>query len=467
MDALSATSGRPRVRTAGKQEPRALRTGPVATCPTGFALFLVLTTVLFVRPTDIITGLEGLPIYEVMILACLAASLPAVLNRLRWQSLSRQPVDLLVTALLPAILLADLSHGDVWHAHHDGGEFLKVLIFYFLLVSLLDTRARMMLYLRTLFVLIFAIALLSVLAYRGIVEIKALNPIAQGMGFNDYGELLQVPRLLGPGIFHDPNDFSLILVTAMVIGIQLLAEPHQRWARVWRLPMIALIGYAFFLTRSRGGFLSLIGAGFALLMYRYGWRRALWISVALLPVLLLLFGGRQTNIDLENGDDTAQGRIHLWRDSLVLFHRSPLFGIGPGQLAEANGLVAHNSYVQAFGELGMVGGILFIGALYVPFSDLARLGGLIHKPIGLKRDAWTGCLLAILVGYVIGMYSLTRVYEVSTYAIIGLIVAFTGLLAAQNPDIALIRGRVLVRRVIGVSLLCLIWLEGFVRLLVT
>ena len=52
---------------------------------------------------------------------------------------------------------------------------------------------------------------------------------------------------------------------------------------------------------------------------RYGWKRALMVGLLVMPILAVAVAGRQTDIDLNNSDDTAVGRMRLWRDGLVYF----------------------------------------------------------------------------------------------------------------------------------------------------
>lgn len=441
--------------------------GPaIPQCRTGFALFLLLTATLFVRPAEIIAGIEGWPIYEAMILICICAAFPAVIHNLKWRSLASQPAQLYVACLLPAILLSHLSHGNTWAARLNGLDFLKVLIYYILLVSLLTTRRRLETFMAILLVLVAIMAVLSLLTYYGILDIEALSSIGQYMGMDASGNDIVVPRLCGAGIFHDPNDFSLMLVTTILIAVQLFLVSRAFHVRLLLVASLAPIGCAFYLTYSRGGFLSLLGASATFLIARYPIKRASMVAMFLMPLVFVVFAGRQTNINLASDNDTAQGRMHLWRDSLVLFHGAPIFGIGNGMLADEIGLVAHNSYVQAFAELGLFGGIAFIGAFLVPLLDLGRLIAYDRRNSSRRPDSWIGCVLAIIVGYAVGLLSLTRNTEVSTYVILGLAGAFVAVTARRYPQGVLLRGAALVKRVLVVGIVALGTLELVARFLV-
>jgi O-antigen ligase len=184
------------------------------------------------------------------------------------------------------------------------------------------------------------------------------------------------------------------------------------------------------------------------------------MGAALAPVILIVFAGRQMAIDINDRGDTAQGRIQLWRDSLVEFHRAPFFGIGYGRLAEEIGLVSHNTYVHCFTELGAFGGTLFFGIIYVMGTSVMKY----------RRDAiasadlatWLPCVGAILAGFAVGMLSLSRPYTVSTYFVLGTAASYRWLCATANGE-PLFMTRRLTWRVVIAGFLCLVSLEIFVR----
>src|SRR6516165_11011518 len=83
---FQAGGERERTQSWSGQDGSALRS------PFGFALFILLNAVLFIRPAEIVPDLLDLPIYEVLILSCVVVSLPAILERVRLSSLAAQPI---------------------------------------------------------------------------------------------------------------------------------------------------------------------------------------------------------------------------------------------------------------------------------------------------------------------------------------------------------------------------------------
>src|SRR6266478_1664544 len=118
----------------------------------GYALFLVLNAVLFLRPAELIPELEGVQLYEIVILSCMAFSWKPLLQELQGRSLVRQPVTVCVLGLWVATALSHLSHANLGGAWTAARDFGKVVIYYLLLVSLVSNPRRLRLFLYALVV---------------------------------------------------------------------------------------------------------------------------------------------------------------------------------------------------------------------------------------------------------------------------------------------------------------------------
>jgi hypothetical protein len=108
-----------------------------------FVPFLLVNAMLFNRPAEFHPALYGLPIYEVCILSCLAVSYPQVAAELTPAALAARPLNACVAGMLPAIVLSHMANGKPTSAFNDGVEFLRLLLYYFLLVAAVDTPKRL------------------------------------------------------------------------------------------------------------------------------------------------------------------------------------------------------------------------------------------------------------------------------------------------------------------------------------
>jgi O-antigen ligase len=393
----------------------------------GFALFIVLNAVLFIRPTEVVPALDQLPIYEVLILLCVALSLPVLVEQLKWKVLRSRPINLCVLGMLPAVVLSHASHfafGAAWEA---GFHIGKILVYYLLFISLVTSHDRLRSFLLWLVGFVLVLATLALLQYHGVIDIAALQPVDQRMGEDDMGDAIVIPRLCSTGIFHDPNDLCLILIAGMTVSLYLAARPGGGLARlVWGVAL-ALFGYALLLTHSRGGFMAFLAAFVTFLLARFGWKKSVPIILVLVPVLFLLFAGRQTSVDLSDPDDTSQQRLQLWRDGLELWKSAPLFGVGKDEYAERVGLVAHNSFMHCYAELGLFGGTIFTGIFFCSLWALYRVRSVGACPVPSDLSRLPPYLLATTVGYVVGILALSRAYVVPTYLLPALAASYVAL----------------------------------------
>jgi hypothetical protein len=419
----------------------------------GFTLFILVNALLLIRPTDlVIPELQDWPLYQIAIVACLVVSYRPVLAQLTIRSLISRPITLCVVGLLLAVVLSHLSHGAAGSARLSGAEFAKHVIYYLLLVGLLNSAGRLR---RFLLWLVRFTALLSVLAllqYHGAIDLPALAAYEQRVVDRETGEELRIARLRGPGIFNDPNDLCLILVMAMAVCLYRLgdcrsvssgshrAEPLRPAGCALALPngclqlaMLGLFGYTLILTHSRGGFIALLVGLLVFFYTRFGRWKATLLAGVVLPVLFALFAGRQTSIDLTDRGDTSQARIQHWSEGLAAFRGAPVFGTGTETYGEVASAAAHNSFIHCYVELGLFGGTLFLGAFYLALRGLHRFGSRqVHiRDAELRRVR--PYLMAIVAAYAACMLSLSRAYITPTYMVLGLAEAYLQMATAAVP----------------------------------
>lgn len=394
------------------------RVRKAATGDSRIVLFLLANAALFIRPAELHPALSGLPVYKVCMLACLAGSFPAVVRRLTARSLASRPLDACVLAILPAIILSHLANLEPRRAWGSGVAFANPLLYYFLLVSVVDTPARLQRFLTGLAAFALAITALTVLHYYGVVDVPTIQ-------FEEWPyDRSIIRRLETTGLFSDPNDLCLMLVMAMSICLYLIFE-RRRWC--WALPL-SLFGHALWLTHSRGGFLAMLAALVVLMVSRLG-LKALPVAALALLNLLLAFAGRQTSFGDAMSGGTGTTRLRLWSKGLDLLADRPLFGIGAGRYQEFAGKVAHNSFIHCYAELGILGGTLFFGAFFLAIWPLLRPGW--RAAAGRVPDGglWQmrPYILAIVAGHAAGLMSLSCAYTIPTYTVLGLSAAYQGL----------------------------------------
>jgi O-antigen ligase len=276
---------------------------------------------------------------------------------------------------------------------------------------------------------------MSVLDYLDIIEMLKITHVVETHGVDLFGREVKITRMCGTGMFHDPNDISLIVVVMSIICIYYLLEPTERLSRntaimfisklIWLLPL-AVFFTGLLCTQSRGGLLAMGAAIVAWSTVRYGKLPALaaiFLGIIAIPIML----GRQGDINLNEG--TAQQRIRLWSDGLVaITNHRVLFGIGEGRYDEVAELVAHNSYIHSFVELGFLGGTFFFGCFFFAFYGLWKIESQKIPIYNPELHRFKAYFAGILAGYCIGMCSLSRCYIPPTYLICGIATCYFNLI---------------------------------------
>jgi hypothetical protein len=385
-----------------------------------FAFFLLLNAILFIRPEELFPDGPGLHVYLIAILFCTAVSLPRLLELLSPSSLRTRPVAVCVLVFFAASVLSLCARGRVAEALFEfGPEFAKVVLFYFLLLASVDSPASFRAYVAALVVLVGALTAIALAQHHGLAEFPNIVPALQTEIDPSTGEQFILSRLVSTGIFNDPNDLCLVLGLG-ILGCVYVAtsSPLGIVGRVlWLLP-IPLFVHALLETHSRGGLLGVLAGAAAYLYSRFGGPRALPFAVLGAAVALAVIGGRQGSLA---GGGTAHERVMAWAEGLTELFRSPLYiptGLGQDWYADETGRVAHNSFVQAYVENGLLGGGAFLAAFYLGARILDRLGRGVDAPRWVVDARHFG--FAALVGYAAGCYSITRNFVVPTYLALGL-----------------------------------------------
>ena len=305
--------------------------------------------------------------------------------------------------------------------------FLKTLIYFGLLAAVVNTPSRLKTFLLTVAVCSSVMVSLCVLDFYEIYDFEFIEHLDDMEGFDeDEEEVITVRRMRGTGIFQDPNDLTAVICATGVICAYFLTDTSvSRLRFAWLIPMgMLLIG--ILATGSRGGLLACGLAGLTLLAVRFGGRIAI-VAAVMAACLIPFAAGRGADISLEEGG-TGQERIQLWRDGLQEL-KSPalLFGTGQGSYGDIAGLVAHNSFIHAYVELGLFGGTMFFGCFFFAGMQLYRMGRLSEPVQQAELVRLRPFMCALLAGWVTSIMSLSRCYVVPTYLILGIVAAYLNL----------------------------------------
>jgi O-antigen ligase len=274
------------------------------------------------------------------------------------------------------------------------------------------------------------------------------------------------------GALADPNELSLALAMALPFAFALAGrrkgeeegEREEEGRRpvllppllgdgllrrvsgfVRAVPATALLvasGGVVVLSQSRSGLLAFLTVVGLQAIRRAG----AWGVVAgcLMAPPLLLIGGRSGTEAEESSDE----RVEILREAFELMRGTKGFGLGAGQFSDESslGLTAHNAYVLAAAEVGVVGLVLFSLALY--FS--------LKVPVVVWLDGRGGgagrfapAIAVAMCGAMVGILFLSWAYKDYLYLVMGASAALCSAARAEDPRV---RVRVSVKEVGVVAL---------------
>lgn len=367
----------------------------------------------YLRPTELVRGWAEVPV--VVIASMVTAPF------LAWELFQNPrrpfelPQDRFILGYWFAVSLSNLALGWFGGALMGFMTFGQVVFQYLLLRTAIRKPSQLR------GVLLLLAGAMTFHAISGIVQHVA------GTGFGGVesirtGEEL---RIRSVGIFNDPNDLALAIL--LVVPFLLVAAFTRSIGFAGGLLAIGLLLpllLALYYTNSRGGILA-----FAAVVAILGWRRfGRWagtvVVLAALAVLVALGPSRLQQMDAE--ESSAQGRIQAWAEGLQMLKSRPITGVGFGQFTDYHPLVAHNSFVHSFAELGMLGGFCFVGMAYWYFESLRRVRRRTNAGSSLQGD-WHSAFAATGAGLLVGLCFLSRQYNPVPYTMLALGACYVGL----------------------------------------
>ncbi len=236
------------------------------------------------------------------------------------------------------------------------------------------------------------------------------------------------------GLFGNPNDLSLHLVTMIPLAVCLGLATRSRVMRLVYFSMATLFVAANTVTYSRGGFLGLIAAC-GVLVWKLGRRKRLNVSVISIVVgglfLLLTPGNYAVRILSIFGlaadpVGSSDERRALLERSIVVSLRNPWgIGIGNFPIVGYRNLVTHNAYTQVSAELGLLGLAAYLIFMISPFRKLGAIERTLFKEDTPDWFYYLSIgLQASIVGYMVSSFFVSVAYNWFIYYLIAYAVAF-------------------------------------------
>lgn len=382
----------------------------------------------FIRPTEWVPGIIGVPIFNVLGIICSGAIMSSILTSDRRVPIKNE--EKMMAGFIGAIILSHASRGYVQSSIDAVIRCLPAIIGYYLISFSLKNRGRYKGF------ILLLIVLIMFLSYEGWLQVTTgfcdgggAPLIIKGRTLD--GEIVEHIRITWYGIFGDPNDLGLVLV----MGIPFLL--NMAFNKQFLLPTICipLITYAIFYTNSRGSYLALLASVMFYFVIRYRNKSGGIIGLVLVGILFILGPSRMSG--LSSNEESAQGRLEAWHAGFQMFKSNPLLGVGQDMFLDYNNLTAHNSFVHVMAELGFFGLFFFVGLIYFPLNWLWMNLFKENRLAFSKEDlGLVSATFSSMLGMLVAMFFLSRAFILVPYIIFAMASVTSRLCAPNSESIA-------------------------------
>jgi O-antigen ligase len=391
-----------------------------------YAGLFLFTVVLYFRPYELFSALSGLTSLAYWLaVVTLAIFLPMQLSLEGNLTARPREVNLVLLLCVTALLSIPLAinPGEAWTAFNF--PFIRAVAMFIVIVNTVRTLSR----LKGLMFLALAVSIF--------LSVGAINDYRMGrLAFE--GE--RVAGVVG-GMFGNPNDLALHLVTMIPLAVGLMLSTRSLLAKPLYAACALLMVGGVTVSFSRGGFLGLLGAG-TVLAWKLGRRnRFLMIVVlgALLVALVALapgeYASRLGTIGSVGADASSSSRKDLLVRSIIVAIANPLLGVGIGNFhtVSIRELASHNAYTQVAAEMGLAALIIYIMFLVVPIRRLRSIEQATYATRKGSRIYYLSIALqASLAGFMVSSFFSSAAYQFYIYYLVGYAVALRRIYEAQT-----------------------------------
>lgn len=382
----------------------------------------------YVRPQSIFPALDFLPWASLF----LALSLVGILfdKKREWAA---APPNKWMIAFLVLILLSS------WNAVFPDASFRRLesfytwLIIYFLIINIVNTRERFLIFLAIFVIATFKISLSL-----------ALKWARRGFSFTTWG--LQGP----PGFFTNSGELAIQMCVFFPIAYVLARglKPYVSRKMHWILMLMPITAVMTIMgTSSRGGQLAL-AVQILLMFWRRLYKPKVFVGLALIvAVLYSIIPDEQKERFSAAGDDrTSQQRLLYWEHGLDMIRERPFTGVGffnfapyyqryfSDDMLYEKAELPHNIFIQVGTDAGIPALLVFLILIY---QTIRINGSTMRLCRGSPADslfaqiAWS--LNIALLGFVVAGQFVTVTYYPFMWINLALTVSLNWSIRRQFP----------------------------------
>jgi putative inorganic carbon (HCO3(-)) transporter len=309
----------------------------------------------YIRPQQIYTAILGPPYARIAIVLALITFV------MEQRKVRFGGPEFLVTIFSLVVLLSSVNAFDPALSYDHFSIYFSWVVVYVLIANTMDTEQR------------FFVFMLSFLLYSfKMAEFGTRSWASAGFAFRSWG------TTGSPGWFQNSGEFGIQMCIFLPLIAAFILAVGDRWPRWGRWIAWAAAGTAITSivgSASRGaliGLATLVIWGMVVSKKR---GRTLFAVIAITAfVYVILPAEQKTRLQSMGDDQTSTERTTMWKHGIEMMRDNPILGIGYENWRKYNtiryggdGLLVHNTFVQAGSELGYTGLLAFIALIICTF----------------------------------------------------------------------------------------------------
>ena len=233
---------------------------------------------------------------------------------------------------------------------------------------------------------------------------------ALGEKFKNYGYIKNKVA----ATMDNPNNFAAFLILALFPMIMLAIYEKEKMKKLFYTTLSLLIFTNLILTGSRNLIIG-IAIGVVILSIVYNFRA--FILMVFLGLMSLFVPEIRDRLMSITDKTQNQSRVYLWEIAKRMIKDHPLFGVGNGNYVSLydkytdiypqfkfygyTRFPCHNSYLKIESELGIIGGVSFIGILISALIQVKKFISTTEN--GFFKFFYTGFFASMISFYVMNL----------------------------------------------------------------
>lgn len=163
------------------------------------------------------------------------------------------------------------------------------------------------------------------------------------------------------------NYLIMIIILCLGAAIQKIKQNKKDFLLFLNLFCLSLCFLTLFFTKSLGGWIALAVSVFTFFILGKMCNKKAWLVIALILVCstCLFFMRIHGNKNFTKPGFSVHKRISYWKETATIIGQHPLTGVGIGNFYLKETRYAHNSYLQIWAEIGLLGIISWLGIIFI------------------------------------------------------------------------------------------------------